>query len=52
MTDFVASLRKLSEYCECGDGLDDLLRDRLICGCNEDRLQKNLLAKTPPCTDF
>ena len=24
--------------------------DRLICGCNKDRLQKNLLAKTPPPT--
>ena len=48
MADFVASLRRLSEHCEFGDGLDDLLRDRLICGCNEDRLQKNLLAKTPP----
>ena len=40
MADFVASLRRLSEHCEFGDGLDDLLRDRLICGCNEDRLQK------------
>ena len=48
MADFVASLRRLSEHCEFGDGLDDLLRDHLICGCNEDRLQKNLLAKTPP----
>ena len=48
MADFVTSLRRLSEHCEFGDGLDDLLRDRLICGCNEDRLQKNLLAKTPP----
>ena len=44
----MTSLRRLSEHCEFGDGLDDLLRDRLICGCNEDRLQKNLLAKTPP----
>ena len=48
MADFVTSLRRLSEHCEFGDGLDDLHRDRLICGCNEDRLQKNLLAKTPP----
>ena len=48
MADFVAALRRLSEHYEFGDGLDDLLRDRLICGCNEDRLQKNLLAKTPP----
>ena len=44
----MADLRRLSEHCDFGDGLDDLLRDRLICGCNEDRLQKNLLAKTPP----
>ena len=36
-----------SQNTEFGDGLDDLLRVRLICGCNEDRLQKNLLAKTP-----
>ena len=48
MADFVTSLLRLSEYCEFGDGMDDLLRDRPICGCNEDRLQKNLLAKTPP----
>ena len=47
MADFVTSLRRLSKHCEFGDGHDDLLRDRLICGCNEDRLQKNLLAKTP-----
>ena len=50
MADFVASLRRLSEHCEFGDGLDDLLRDRLICDCNEDRLHKNLLATTPPPT--
>ena len=27
-----------------------LMIDRLICGCNKDRLQKHLLAKTPPPT--
>ena len=29
---FVASLRKLAEYCEFKDALNDALRDRLVCG--------------------
>ncbi len=30
----------------CGFG-EYLLRDRIVCGCNKDRIQKQLLAKTP-----
>ena len=33
---FVAELRKLTEYCEYGDSLNDMLRDRLVCGINHD----------------
>ena len=29
---YVAELRKLSEFCEYGDQLDQMLRDRLVCG--------------------
>ena len=29
---FVAELRRLSEYCEFGGSLDEMLRDRLVCG--------------------
>ena len=47
---FVAHLRELSEHCQFGDTLNDMLRDRLICGCNDDRLQRLLLAKPPPLT--
>ena len=42
---FVAQLRKLSEYCEFGDTLQDMLRDRLVCGCKDQRLQCKLLAE-------
>ena len=43
--EFVAQLRKLSEYCRFGDSLDSMLRDRLVCGCNDHRLQCKLLAE-------
>ena len=46
IADFVAHLRELSEHCQFGD----MLRDRLICGCNDDCLQSLLLAKPPPLT--
>ena len=42
---FVAQLRKLSEYCEFGDTLQHMLRDRLVCGCKDQRLQCKLLAE-------
>ena len=32
---FIAELRKLSEHCEFGDTLNDMLRYRLVCGINE-----------------
>ena len=43
--DFITQLRKLSEYCEFGDTLQDMLRDRLVCGCRDQRLQCKLLAE-------
>ena len=45
--DFIAALRHLSEHCAFGNSLGDMLRDHLICGCNNERLQCQLLAKTP-----
>ena len=50
--DFVAHLRQLSEHCQFGDSLNDMMRDRLICGCNSDRLRHQLLAKSPPPLKF
>ena len=48
ISDFVAALKRLSTNCGFGDALEGLLRDRIVCGCNDDRMQKHLLAKTPP----
>ena len=41
---FVAELRKLSEHCEFGTGLNDYLRDRFVCGLNCERVQQKLLS--------
>ena len=41
---FVAELRRLSAFCEFGTTLNDMLRDRLICGINDSRMQRSLLA--------
>ena len=43
--EFVAQLRKLSEHCRFGESLPDMLRDRLVCGCNDHRLQCKLLSE-------
>ncbi|XP_039602322.1 uncharacterized protein K02A2.6-like [Polypterus senegalus] len=40
---YVAELKKLSEYCQFGDGLNDALRDRLVCGILQEGIQKRLL---------
>ena len=44
ISEFIAQLRKISEHCRYGDSLDDMLRDRLVCGCLDKRLQCKLLA--------
>ena len=36
---YVAELRKLSEHCDFGETLNDMLRDRLVCGINDQRTQ-------------
>ena len=41
---FVAELRKLSEHCNFGDTLNDMLQDRLLCGIIDQRVQSRLLA--------
>ena len=43
MMQYVAELRKVSEYCEFGTTLDSMLRDRLVCGVRDVRLQRRLL---------
>ncbi len=45
VADFVAELRRLSEHCQYGAVLDDMLRDRLVCGVNDSRIQRRLLGE-------
>ena len=42
---FIAQLRSLSEHCNFGAVLEDMIRDRLVCGVNDDVIQKRLLAE-------
>ena len=42
---FVSELRSLAEFCNFGASLDDMLRDRLICGINNSKIQQKLLAE-------
>ena len=42
---FVSELRSLSQYCNFGDLLDVMIRDCLVCGINDDLIQKRLLAE-------
>ena len=46
ISQFVAELRKLSEFCEFGDTLDVMLRDRLVCDLRNQKLQQRLLAES------
>ena len=42
---YVATLRKLGEHCVYGDSLNEMIRDRLVCGVNHDTIQPRLLAE-------
>ena len=40
---FVTALRKFAEYCDYGAVLNDMLRDRIVCGIRSKRVQQRLL---------
>ena len=42
---YVAELRKLTEHCNFGDTLPEMLRDRLACGIKNEKIQRRLLAE-------
>ena len=43
---YVSELRALAEHCKFpADFLDELLRDRLVCGINDQQIQRRLLAR-------
>jgi len=41
----VSELRNLTEHCNFGDTLQELLRDRLVCGINNKKIQWRLLSE-------
>lgn len=43
--EFVAELRRLAQHCEYGATLEDMLRDRLVCGIKDERVQRRLLSE-------
>ena len=43
---YVAELKRLGEYCEFGDKLNEMVRDRLVCGVNDIRIQNRLLQES------
>ena len=45
ITAYVAVLRTLSEYCDFGDSLSTMLRDRFVYGINHEGIQRRLLAE-------
>ena len=45
MSTYVSELRSLAEHCNFGATLDLMLRDRLVCGINDDAIQRRLLAE-------
>ena len=45
MATYIAELRHLAEHCEFGSTLNEMLRDRLVCGVEEPKIQRRLLAE-------
>ena len=45
VADYVAELRRISEHCNFSS-LETMLRDQLVCGVRDSRIQKKLLAES------
>jgi len=45
ITAYMAARRQLAEYCNFGNRLEEMLRDRLVCGVNAVKIQRRLLAE-------
>lgn len=43
--EYVAELRRLAQDCNYGDKLQQMLRDRLVCGISDERIQRRLLSE-------
>jgi hypothetical protein len=47
---YVAELKRLGEHCAYGDSLNEMVRDRLVCGINDLRIQNRLLQEPQDLT--
>lgn len=45
IADYLAELRRLAEFCNFGTTLKKMIRDRLVCGINNEGIQRRLLAE-------
>ena len=43
ISEYMAKLPRLTQYCDYGTVLNDMLRDRLVCGVNHSQIQQKLL---------
>ena len=50
MSAYVAELRSLAEHCKFGANLDEMIRDRLVCGINDPRIQRRLFQEPDSLT--
>ena len=44
---FTCQLRELSQFCDFGENLEEMLNDRVICGIGDTRMQRRLLSEGP-----
>ncbi len=45
VAEFVSELRSLAKFCNFGTSLNEMLRDRLVCGIQNSHIQKRLLGE-------
>ena len=50
VAEFVATLRDITQHYEYGTILNEMLRDRLVCGVNHSAIQRKLLGEKTPFT--
>ena len=50
INEFVADLKRLTKHCKFGSTLDDMLRDRFVCGLHSEKIQEFLLTKEDSLT--
>ena len=50
LSEYLAELHCLIEHCDYRDQLEDMLRDRLVCGIKHERMQQRLLSEDDSLT--